>query len=258
MTSKIRAALTGLSVRALLADLDDTLFDHSYATSQALGVLHAEVPAFGGWAREELVARHHVILEEIHQAVLAGRVTIDVARITRFQRLLDAAGAPSDASREARDGDAAHVARIYRERYEAAWQPVPGALALAAEVRRAGVGLIIVTNNVTREQELKLRHCGLMPYVDALITSESTSATKPDPRIFEAALAAARVPAAEAVMLGDSWSTDIAGARAAGVRPVWFNPTRAPAPAGAAACEELQALEPLADVWRMLMGAPRT
>lgn len=237
-------------VRAVLADLDDTLFDHRHATRAALGVLHAEVPAFRAWAREEFAVRHSEMLELMHQAVLARQMTIEAARIMRFERLLDAAaGAPAMAS---------ELARRYREQYEAAWQPVPGAIALASALKRAGIGFVIVTNNVTSEQVLKLDRCGLRPYVDALITSEDVGVTKPGARIFEAALAAAGVGPAEAVMLGDSWLTDVAGAQAAGVRAVWLNRAGAVAPDSTASgsVPEIQSLEPLADVWRVLGLTP--
>jgi putative hydrolase of the HAD superfamily len=235
----------------VLADLDDTLFDHRHATREALGVLHAEVPAFRTWAREEFATRHSEMLELMHQAVLAGQMTIEAARIQRFQRLLDAAaGVPANAS---------ELARRYRERYESAWQAVPGAIALAAALKRAGVALVIVTNNVTSEQRLKLDRCGLRPHVDALITSEDVGVTKPDARIFETALAAAGVGPAEAVMLGDSWLTDVSGARAAGVRAVWLNRAGAVAPDSTAGADvsEIQSLEPLADVWSVLTGLRR-
>jgi putative hydrolase of the HAD superfamily len=247
----------------VLADLDDTLFDHRHATREALGVLHAEVPAFRTWAREEFAIRHSEMLELMHQAVLARQMTIEAARITRFQRLLDAAGVPlQNPERPTKNLDperptsAAELARRYRERYEAAWQAVPGAIALAAALKRAGVAFVIVTNNVTSEQRLKLDRCGLRPYVDALITSEDVGVTKPDARIFETALAAAGVRPAEAVMLGDSWMTDVAGARAAGVRAVWLNRTGAVSPdsSAGATVSEIQSLEPLADVWRVLVG----
>lgn len=243
--------------RAVLADLDDTLFDHRHATHEALGVLHAEVPAFRTWAREEFATRHSEMLELMHQAVLARQMTIEAARIMRFQRLLDAASAPlQDPERPAQASD---LARRYREQYEAAWQAVPGAIALVTALKRTGVAVVIVTNNVTSEQRLKLDRCGLRPYVDALITSEDVGVTKPDARIFETALAAAGVTPAEAVMLGDSWLTDVAGARASGVRPVWLNRAGAVAPDSSAsgAVAEIQSLEPLADVWRVLIGGER-
>ena len=226
-------------------------------------MLHAEVPAFRTWAREEFATRHSEMLELMHQAVLAGQMTIEAARIMRFQRLLDAAGAPlqtperpTKVSDPERPATASDLARRYRDRYEAAWQAVPGAIALATALKRAGVAFVIVTNNVTSEQRLKLDRCGLRPYVDALITSEDVGVTKPDVRIFETALAAAGVTPAQAVMLGDSWLTDVAGARAAGVRAVWLNRAGAVAPdsAAGAAVAEIQSLEPLTDVWRVLIG----
>jgi putative hydrolase of the HAD superfamily len=91
----------------------------------------------------------------------------------------------------------------------------------ALKARGAVVG--IVTNNVKAEQILKLDRCGLTPYVDALITSEETGIQKPDPRIFDVALERLRLAADETAMIGDVWRTDIAGAQAAGLRPVWFN-----------------------------------
>ena len=228
-------------------------------------MLHAEVPAFRTWAGEEFAARHSEMLELMHQAVLSRQMTIEAARIMRFQRLLDAAaGGPLPNPEQPtygseRPGAASALARRYREQYEAAWQAVPGAIALVTALKRAGVAFVVVTNNVTSEQQLKLDRCGLRPYVDALITSEDVGVTKPDVRIFEVALAAAGVSPAEAVMLGDSWSTDVAGARAAGVRAVWLNRAGAVAPDSTAGARvsEIHSLEPLADVWSVLVGTER-
>ena len=47
---------------------------------------------------------------------------------------------------------------------------------------------------------------------------------KPDPRIFERALARARVAPGEAVYIGDLYSIDVRGARAAGLRAVLLDP----------------------------------
>jgi putative hydrolase of the HAD superfamily len=82
--------------------------------------------------------------------------------------------------------------------------------------------------------------------------------TKPDVRIFEAALAAANARPDEAVMLGDSWLTDVAGARALGVRAVWLNRAGGVAPdcSASATVAEIRSLEPLADLWRVLIDRP--
>ena len=54
--------------------------------------------------------------------------------------------------------------------------------------------------------------------VDAVVTSAEVGASKPDRRVFEAALAAARCEAGEALHVGDSVTADVEGARAAGIR----------------------------------------
>ena len=204
--------------RGILFDLDDTLFDHDRATVSALTILRTSEPAFEKWAEDELIRRHSVELEAMHLEVLAGRQSIDNARAERFRRLYEgAAGAPPPSGR------AAELARGYRTAYEDAWQPVPGAPALLTALRNAGFAIAIVTNNITLEQQLKLRHCALDSLIDVLITSEEIGAAKPDVRIFEAALSRLAINADQAVMIGDAWQTDIAGALAAGIRPIWFN-----------------------------------
>jgi len=95
--------------------------------------------------------------------------------------------------------------------------------ALLTRIRsRARVG--IVSNNLLEEQAEKLRHCGLDRFIDTLVVSGEAGVSKPDPRIFRIALDRLGCEPAEAVMIGDSWTADVAGARAAGIRAIWFNP----------------------------------
>lgn len=206
--------------RVVLCDLDDTLFDHSGATRDALAHVRTFAAHFGNWTLDEFDERHRVVLEELHKEVLAGQWTIEDARIERFRRLISAAGAT-----EAECGaDVLHALSWgYRGAYEEAWRLVPGALALVQAIKAAGARLVIVTNNVVREQRLKVERGRLDPYIDALVTSEEFGATKPDPAIILHALGRVGARREDAVMFGDSLTTDIEGGRRAGVRVVWFN-----------------------------------
>src|SRR5262245_3349596 len=203
--------------RVVLSDLDDTLFDHLHAARTAIGALPAVAPELSCWSLDELDSRHRELLDRLHIQVLTGQMSVDDARVERFGRLVRDAGGACTVER------AIEVARCYREAYEKVWQPVPGALALAAAIRASGLKLVIVTTNVVTEQRLKLDRCGLAAHVDVLLTSEEAGFLKPDVRIFHLALSRAGATATEAVMLGDAWSTDIEGARSAGVRAVWLN-----------------------------------
>jgi putative hydrolase of the HAD superfamily len=65
-----------------------------------------------------------------------------------------------------------------------------------------------------------LRGAGLLEHVDAVVTSAEVGVAKPGRAIFESALRLARAEPGEAVHVGDSLENDVAGARAAGIRPV--------------------------------------
>lgn len=231
-------------VCVILSDLDDTLFDHHRATRSALRHVFGSDPALRGWTLDDVERRHRELLETFHVEVLAGRLSVDAARVARFQRLLEIV-ATDDAAARAPD-----VARAYRDAYETCWHAVAGAPELLAQIKAAGLSLIVVTNNSVLEQQQKLARLGLGRLVDHLVTSEETGCSKPAPDIFREALRRANAVPAEAVMLGDGWATDVEGARAAGVRPVWLNRFGAVSPDPTV--DELASLEPAPQTLRVL------
>ena len=234
-------------IKAVLFDLDDTLFDHEYCARTALESVRA---AHAGFAPVEAVAlqrSHAAILEELHAEVMAGRLDLDVARIERFRRLFEFAGVDADHSL------AREAAHTYRGRYLESRRAVTGAATLLEMARqRARIG--IVSNNLLEEQQDKLRCCRLDQYVDVLVVSEEAGVSKPDPRIFEIALERLDCRPDEAVMIGDSWAADIVGARAADIRAIWFNRENAAPPADPADVSVIRALEPAPDVLEKIFG----
>jgi FMN phosphatase YigB (HAD superfamily) len=55
-------------------------------------------------------------------------------------------------------------------------------------------------------------------------------------------------------MVGDSWAADVAGALAAGIVPVWFNPLGRPLPVASPDVAELRALEPVEHAVETILG----
>ncbi len=238
-------------VTAVLFDLDDTLFDHAGCARDALMAVQASHRGLAAMPFVALEQAHARLLEELHGEVMLGRVPLEQARIERFRRLLQVAG-----ERQPEDATIAALASSYRDTYRTARRPIRGAAALLAAIRRhARVG--IVSNNLAEEQREKLRTCGLDQLVDTLVVSEEAGVSKPDPAIFLLALERLGARPAETVMVGDSWPADVAGARAAGLRAIWFNPSATPAPEGASSVRELRALEPVDAVTRIILDAPR-
>lgn len=112
-----------------------------------------------------------------------------------------------------------------------AWARVrPGARPGLQAICQRGVKVVVVSNsNGTVEQSLRaFSICQVGPGPGASITAILDSAVvgvaKPDPRIFGLALSEAGVPPDRAVHVGDSVRADVEGARAAGIRPLHFDP----------------------------------
>jgi len=208
-----------MPARAVLFDLDDTLLDHSGIQHRLATQVRRRHAAFATADAGALAALSMRLLDELWPRVLAGEITLHEARTVRYRRLLQAFGAADD--------DAESLAHWHAEAYIDAETLVPGALALVQAARARGLRLAIVSNNTRAEQQRKLDRHGLAPHFEALVVAADHGIAKPDPRLFHIALEALEVDAMEAVMIGDSWPLDVLGARAAGIRAVWFNRFRA-------------------------------
>jgi len=124
--------------------------------------------------------------------------------------------------------------------------------------------LLVATNaddSGERDVLAALSRVGLDELVDGVVSSRDVGARKPDAFFYRAALlraGRAGLPLApsRAVMVGDSWPNDVAGARAAGLRVVWLNPSKARRPDGAAAPDaEIRRLADLPPALARLSGA---
>jgi putative hydrolase of the HAD superfamily len=111
----------------------------------------------------------------------------------------------------------------------------------------------VISNNLIEETREKLAFCELAALVDVVVVSGDEGMSKPDPRIFHIALDRLGVTAPQAVMVGDSWATDITGAARAGIRAVWFNPRARPMPAEPERVVEIRSLTPVSVVLPVIL-----
>lgn len=95
--------------------------------------------------------------------------------------------------------------------------PYPDAVPALTQLRSRGLKLVCVSNWDCSLGEV-LERCGLAAHLDAAVSSAEAGALKPDPAIFQAALALAGCSADEAVHVGDTREEDVEGAEAAGIR----------------------------------------
>ncbi len=201
------------SIRAILFDLDDTLWDVRPVIVRAEEAMHAYL------ARHypRIVARHDVqsMREqrvEIAREHPAMRHDFTWLRMESLRRLATEAGYPAGMAEQA-------FQVFYRARNE---------VELYADVRPAlerlccSYRLFAISNG-----NAHLGAIGLDRYFEASLAAREAGMLKPDPRIFEILLARAGIAAHEAAHVGDDPECDVEGARAAGVLPVWLNRTGA-------------------------------
>lgn len=110
--------------------------------------------------------------------------------------------------------------------------PLPGARELIDALSgKAQLG--IITNGFTELQQIRLERTGFRDAFSTLVISEQVGLAKPDPGIFEHALALmGRPPREQVLMVGDNPHSDILGGLNAGLHTCWLNPAGKAAPEG--------------------------
>lgn len=108
--------------------------------------------------------------------------------------------------------------------------------------------LTVVTNGFIEVQYEKFDKSGLRDCFSHIVLSEEVGCQKPNPRIYEEALRMNGVSAAEAVMIGDSWNSDIQGAINAGIDQIWVRKSKDPLPEGQSATYLVQSLSKVMEI----------
>lgn len=188
------------TVRSTLVGLGDLLA--TYAPGVAPGVFWHALAAVS----EEMAARR-------------AREHIEEPARERFRRALARVGCGARACVE---GGAA-LARAHHRTLAAA-TVLPPAHAALLDGWRAHYRLAVVSNfdDTAGAYDILHRH-GILGRVDAVVVSESVGLRKPHPLLVETALHALGAGAEEALLVGDTYAEDIAGAHAAGVDAAWID-----------------------------------
>lgn len=141
----------------------------------------------------------------------------------------------------------------YWQRVEEGTVPLPGAVEILARLHsRFSLGLVTNAASVG-ERTLRCEHFPtLLAHFDVVVVcGENGLPLKPDPAGFLSALAVLRSGTKEAVFVGDNWATDILGARAAGLLPVWLRHAAIPRKPPAAAPDDVPLMDSLLPLERL-------
>lgn len=203
-----------------LFDLDGTLVDGSglpgamRATCTALAAFLPGIDA-DALVRANTTAWERMWPELEDDWMLGGRSGAEIGREV-WRAALAACGATGD--------DVVDRAVLEWDRQErAALRLFPDAVPTLDALAAQGVRIGMVTNGAGSVQRDKLAATGILDRFDPLIVSGEVGVKKPDPAIFEVALAAASVGPEDAWFVGDHLWHDAEGALKAGIRAIWLD-----------------------------------
>ncbi|MFC7932180.1 HAD family hydrolase [Streptomyces cinereoruber] len=202
-------------IRAVLWDIDDTIFD--YATADTAG-MRGHLAAEGlleGFGTVEAALDRWRELTVLHwrRFEREGGDFLDQRR----DRVRDFLGRP-----ELTPDEADAWFDRYVVHYEAAWALFPDTVPvldlLARDYRHA-----VLSNSSIRNQERKLRVLGVRDRFEAVLCAAELGVAKPAPEAFHAACTALGLPPHQVAYVGDQPDIDARGAVEAGLMGVWLD-----------------------------------
>ncbi|MEV0574469.1 HAD family hydrolase [Streptomyces sp. RTGN2] len=203
-----------MPIRAVLWDIDDTLFDYTSAAAAGMTRHLAAEGLPGGYASADEALDAWQRLTREHWARFAAGETDWQGQ--RRDRARDFLGRPLDDA-EADAWFDRHIAH-----YEASWALFPDTVPVLdalAGTHRHGV----LSNSALEQQHHKLTVLGVRDRFETLLCAAELGISKPAPEAFHAACEALDLPPAEVVYVGDEPDIDARGAVSAGLSGVWLD-----------------------------------
>ena len=105
--------------------------------------------------------------------------------------------------------------------------PMPGALEFVRKLRKEipGARIYIASNGATINAQGRMASTGLDKFIEHLYISEDMGVNKPEKEFYDICLEGIGEPKETCIMIGDSLSSDMLGAKNAGLASVWFMPS---------------------------------
>lgn len=211
------SALAPPRARAILFDIDGTLFDSDPVHLRAFQKILVEENFNGGVEIDDVFFRE---------------------RISGRQNKLICADLFPERDAEWSADFAERKEALFRSLAADALAPITGLSAFLARVDARGLGKAAVTNAPRANAEFMLKAIDRLDYFDALVIGDECARAKPDPEPYLVAARAIGVPIADCLVVEDSPSGAVAGA-AAGALVIGMLSSQTPADLEDAGCSYL-------------------
>lgn len=198
-------------MKYLFFDIDGTIFDFDICERNSL------IKAFeehGISFSETIMKEYHEINLKLWEKHNKGLITREKLSVERFETLFDKfeiTVSPSD------------FAKTFRKYLNTFWAYIEGAKELLDDLKNR-YELYAVTNGVAITQHTRLNDSGLNKVFKQIFISEEIGVQKPEKAFFDYCFERIEnFDKNEAIIIGDSLSSDIKGGNNAGIKTCWFN-----------------------------------
>ncbi|MEW2522384.1 HAD family hydrolase [Actinacidiphila alni] len=203
-----------MPIRAVLWDIDDTIFDYGSADRGGLRAHLATEGLPAGCASVDAAVLRWGELTELHWARFsAGECDFDQQRRDRVRDFLRLP--LTDA--EAEEWFGRHLTH-----YEAAWSLFPDTVP-ALDLLTPGYRHAVLSNSAFVHQDRKLRALGVRDRFEVLLCAAELGVSKPDAAAFHAACEALELAPHEVAYVGNEPDIDARGAADAGLLGIWLD-----------------------------------
>lgn len=202
-----------LPYKALVFDLDNTLLDYDSAAKTALKLSLTNFKLNGNFA--DIHQDYSVINTRLWEQLERNEITSDLLRTERFRIL--------GKKRSWAFSDWDLFSQFYLKQLGQQTTMYPETIP-TLKVLSINYQLGCLTNGISDVQRSRLALSGLNQFFKSIIISSEHGTAKPDPEIFFLSCRSLGVNPSEMLYIGDSVTSDMQGAQAAGIDFWWYHP----------------------------------
>ena len=217
--------------KAIFIDIDDTLLDYvpccREAFDEAMKVLSTEygIQSTDQITQDQLFELFFGISGRLFSEAKRGLHTIAEVMELYPREFVERMSELADD--RVRNLEMEQRTDTFKHAFRAAWGEthtlVDGAKECLEALQHKGYRLFAASNSFGHLQRSRLERAGILDYFENTYISMDIGYDKPDIRFYEHALRACGLAANEVLMVGDSMTTDIVGAKKAGLGTCFFN-----------------------------------
>ena len=203
--------------KAIFIDIDDTLLDYVPCCREAFDAAMADLYTVHHtpYTEEQLFQLFFSISGRLFSEAKHGLHTIAEVMELYPKEFIATIGYPESA------------VDPFKHAFRAAWGKthtlVPEAKQMLENLRAKGYRLFAASNSFGHLQRNRLERAGILSYFEDTYISMDIGYDKPDIRFYQAALKRCGLEPQEVLMIGDSMTTDVLGAQAAGMDALFFD-----------------------------------